>query len=65
MKRPRVDFLPSTGLHEEPELWYQQWPLVPIHRGRWWVQMNLGQSRVVSDIYLSNLSLDEDQVPHT
>ena len=25
MKRHRVDFLPSTGLHEEPELWHQQW----------------------------------------
>ena len=30
-KGPRVDFLPSTGLHEEPELWYQQWLLAPIH----------------------------------
>ena len=30
MKRPRVDFLPATGLHEEPELWYQQQPCVPI-----------------------------------
>ena len=29
-KRPRVDFLPSTGLHEELELWYKQWPLAPI-----------------------------------
>ena len=28
MKGPRVDFLPSTGLHEEPELCYQ--PLAPI-----------------------------------
>ena len=28
---PRVDFLPSTELHNEPELWYQQWPLMPIH----------------------------------
>ena len=25
-----MDFLPSTGLHEEPELWYQQMgPLCP------------------------------------
>ena len=32
MKRsPRGDFLPSTGLQEEPELWYQQRPLAPIH----------------------------------
>ena len=30
MKRPRVDFLPSTELHEESELWYQQWCLAPI-----------------------------------
>ena len=30
MKLPRVDFFPSTGLHEELELWYQQWPFVPI-----------------------------------
>ena len=29
-KRPRVDFLSSTGLHEELELWYKQWPLAPI-----------------------------------
>ncbi|KAM7227813.1 hypothetical protein CapIbe_021510 [Capra ibex] len=29
-KGPRVDFLPSTGLQEELELWYQQWPLAPI-----------------------------------
>ena len=28
---PRVDFLPSTELHNEPKLWYQQWPFVPIH----------------------------------
>ena len=25
-----VDFLPSTGLHKELELWYKQQPLVPI-----------------------------------
>ena len=31
MEGPRVDFLPLTGLHEERELWYQQWPLAPIH----------------------------------
>ena len=31
MKQPRVDFLPATGLHEEPEpLLYQQRPLAPI-----------------------------------
>ena len=30
MMWPRVDFLPSAGLHKEPELWYQQWPLAPI-----------------------------------
>ena len=30
MKRPRVDFLPSTVLHKEPELLYQQQPLAPI-----------------------------------
>ena len=30
-KGPRVDFLPWTGLYEEPELWYQQWLLAPIH----------------------------------
>ncbi|CAN0561969.1 unnamed protein product [Rangifer tarandus platyrhynchus] len=30
MKRPRVDFLPLAGLHEELELWYQQWPPVLI-----------------------------------
>ncbi|CAI9155022.1 unnamed protein product [Rangifer tarandus platyrhynchus] len=30
MKQPRVDFLPSTGLHEEPELWYQQRPPAPV-----------------------------------
>ena len=29
-KGPWVDFFPSTGLHEEPELWYQQRPLAPI-----------------------------------
>ena len=26
----RLDSLPLIGLHEEPELWYQQWPLAPI-----------------------------------
>ena len=31
MQGPWVDFLPSTGLHEELELWYQQWPLASIH----------------------------------
>ena len=31
MKGPRVDFLTSIGLHEEPKLWYQQWPLAAIH----------------------------------
>ena len=30
MKVPRVDFLPSPELHEEPEIWYLQWPLAPI-----------------------------------
>ena len=30
MKGPRVDFLPLTGLHEEPELWYQQRLLAPV-----------------------------------
>ena len=30
MKRHRVDFLPSTGLHEELELWHQQWRLASI-----------------------------------
>ena len=30
-KWPRVDLLPSTGLREGPELWYQQWPLAPIY----------------------------------
>ena len=30
MKQPRVDFLPATGLHKEPELLYQQRPLAPI-----------------------------------
>ena len=29
-KGSRVDFLSLTGLHEEPELWYQQQPLAPI-----------------------------------
>ena len=29
-KQPRVDFLPSTGLHKELELRYQQRPLAPI-----------------------------------
>ena len=44
MKRPRADFLPSTGLHEELELWYQQWPLAPIcllGECRWiWVSLS-------------------------
>ena len=44
MKQPRVDFLPSTGLHEELELWYQQWPLAPIRllrECRWiWVSLS-------------------------
>ena len=29
-KGPGIDFLPLTGLHEELELWYQQWLLAPI-----------------------------------
>ena len=44
MKWPRVDFLPSTGLHEEPELWYGQWLLAPIcllGECRWiWVSLS-------------------------
>ena len=35
-----MDFLPSPELHEEPELWYQQWP----PQG---VQTNLGKSLLV------------------
>ena len=30
-KGPRVDVLPSTGLHKDPDLWYRQQPLVPIY----------------------------------
>ena len=30
-KGPRVDVLPSTGLHKEPDPWYQQQPLVPTY----------------------------------
>ena len=44
MKQPRVNFLPSTGLHEELELWYQQQLLVPIcllEECRWiWVSLS-------------------------
>ena len=29
-KGPREDFLPSTGLNQEPELWYQQRHFAPI-----------------------------------
>ena len=30
-KGSRMHFLSSTGLHQKPELWYQQQPLAPIH----------------------------------
>ena len=44
MKWPRVDFLPSTRLHKELELWYQQWPLVPtclLGECRWiWLSLS-------------------------
>ena len=42
-KGPRVDFLTSTVLQEELELWYQQWPLVPIRLlGEWkWIWVSL------------------------
>ena len=44
-KGSRVDFLSLTGLHEELELWYKQWPLVPIHLLGWcrwiWVSLSL------------------------
>jgi len=38
-KRPRVDFLPWPGLHEELELWFQQRPLAPIRLLRESVQI--------------------------
>ena len=44
MKQSRVDLLPATGLHKKLELWYQQWPLVPIcllRECRWiWVSLS-------------------------
>ena len=40
MKGPTVDLPPSHELHEEPELWYQQWS----PQG---VQTNLGKSLLV------------------
>ena len=43
-KQSRVDLLPATGLHKKLELWYQQWPLVPIcllRECRWiWVSLS-------------------------
>ena len=59
-EQSRVDLLPVTGLHKEPELWYQQWPLVPIcllGECRWiWVSLSWFSNLLYcwdSDFYLA------------